>query len=296
MSQTRENKKGLLSVVCAALLLSACGGSSSSSTTVVRNETPPEDTSSGHDDFSGTDVQPYLVGEDATLEAGLFLAEITYKETDADGNRITDDALMTLSATGNFTLVFDPDTITVGTLTLEGDVIEASVTDYLFAEGEWQESERATISGFVAPPESPEDARLEPGGRIENVLLTRDPGLSDQDPGQELDFEKISGTYSMSQPGSPSITINGAGEITGTVSECILNGQVEIPESGLNIYELSYTASNCDTLGQVSSSQRNGKYLGVGLFYPDSTTGTGTSEIDFAASNGKITFFFAGTR
>jgi len=292
MSQTREIKMGLLSVVCAALLLSACGGSSSSSTTVVRNETPPpEDTSSGHDDFSGTDVQPYLVGDDATLEAGLFLAEITYKETDADGDPITDDALMELSATGNFTLVFDPDTITVGTLTLEGDDISASVTDYLFAEGEWQESERGTILGRVV---SPEEARLEPGGRIENVLLTRDPGLSDQDPGQELDLEEISGTYSMSQPGSPSITINGAGEITGTVSECILNGQVEIPEPSLNIYELSYTASNCDTLGQVSASQRNGKYLGVGLFDPDSTTGTG--DIDFAASNGKITFFFAGTR
>lgn len=276
------------SLLFIALSLAACGGGGGSSSTIdVIDGSSGEDTSSGSDDFVGKEVQDYFVGNDAKLKAGAFLATVTY----------TDDreplvGPMFLSATGNFTFPFGADFITSGTLTLEGSDSVGSdlagpVVEYELFDT-WGRT-TGTIVGFV-PSDSNESAFLDTGGLVEQIEITRDNPASDEN----LSFDKIAGIYETPAGSDPQITIDVAGGINGVDRGCILEGQITIPVAEINIYELSYVASGCSDLAEATGSQRDGEYLGIGTFTPAADS-AGDNSIKFAASNGKIAFFFAGT-
>lgn len=305
MFKLPENTLTRFSLLFATLSLAACGGGGSSSTSVVSQENTggetPEDTSSGSDDFAGTQVQDYFVGENATLKAGVFLGQVSYTN---DTPPV--DGFMLLSPTGNFTFVLDTESVTSldvniisGTLTLDGLDIEGSLVEYELFKGSWNRSTGSLkVPSSVTPGESP-SALLYTGGIVDKVEITRNDDASDQ----SLDFAEIAdGTGIYRSTGSDSqITIDTAGGITGFDRGCELKGQitiptdeVNIPDADINIFELSYEASGCDDLAEAPSSQRNGEYLGVGTFTP--TNSEGEERIEFAASNGKIAFYFAGAK
>ncbi len=270
------------SLFFAMLALAACGGSGSSTTTTVTPVGTPEDTSSGSDDFAGTEVQDYFVGDNAILKAGVFTAEVTYKD-----ERASIVGPMFLSATGNFTFPFGADFITSGTLTLDvsdsvGSDISGPVVEYELINT-WNRG-AGTIEGFV-PSDSNESAILGTGGLVKQIDITRDNTASDA----RLSFAQIAGIYETTAGSDPQITIDVDGGINGVDRGCILKGQITLPPADINIYELSYEASGCTDLDEATSSERNGTYLGLGTF--NSTD----ESIKFAASNGKIAFYFDGT-
>lgn len=280
------------SLLFIALSLAACGGGGGSSSTIdvvdgSSGGDTPGDTSSGSDDFEGKEVQDYFVGDTAILKAGVFLVEVTY----------TDDreplvGPMFLSATGNFTFPFGSDSVTSGTLTLEdsdsvgsdlvGPVVEYELFDTWFRS-------TGTIVGFVSSDQN-ETALLGTGGLVEQIEIVRDNAASDGN----LSFAEIAGTYETTAGSDPQIMIDVDGGINGVDRGCILKGQITIPVAEINIYELSYVASGCSDLAEATGSQRDGEYLGIGTFTPAADS-AGDGSIKFAASNGKIAFYFAGT-
>lgn len=281
------------SLLFATLSLAACGGGGSSGTTVVNTgssgDTAPEDTSSGNDDFVGKGVKDYFVGDDATLEAGVFLGQVNYTN---DNPPV--DGFMLLSPTGNFTFILDTDSVTSletntisGTLTLEDAEIEGSAVEYELFE-KWYRSS-GSIKGTV---NSIESALLFTGGIVENAEINRVGEASD--PGdQNLSFSLIAGIYETNGS-DPQIMIDVDGGINGVDRGCILEGQITIPVAEINIYELSYEASGCSDLAEAPGEKRDGDYLGVGTFTP--ANGEGEGGIEFSASNGKMAFYFAGER
>lgn len=296
MARALEFRNVFIPGVCAALLLSACGGSSSSTTTLRSGPSggdSPAGTPSGNDDFSGTGVQDYFTGPDATLKAGAFLGALSYR----DGNPPPVDGFMLLSATGNFAFVLDtPSTelnanIVVGTLALDGLNIEGKVVEYELLDA-WFRS----TGSLVEPSQviSNETALLYPGGRVVEVEMTRDTPASDQSLGLSEQIASGTGRYQANGSGAQ-VTIDTGGVITGVDRGCILQGQITIPVAQINIFELSYQAAGCsDLAGEATGSQRDGQYRGVGTFTA-AAAGEG-GDIEFAASNGKIALAFAGTR
>ncbi|MDK8464425.1 hypothetical protein [Marinobacter sp. SS13-12] len=285
------------SLVFVTLSLAACGGGGSSSTTVISQENTgggtPEDTSSGSDDFVGKEVQDHFVGADAILKAGVYSVVVTYTD-----EREPLVGPMLLSATGNFTFPFG-DRVTSGTLIYdglsdsEGSYIEGPVVEYELFD-EWVRTpesadKKATIVGVV-PPDQNVSALLDTGALVEEIKITRDNSASNQ----SLRFDQIAGTHEASAGSDPQIMIDVDGGINGVDRGCILEGQVTIPVAEVNIYELSYEASGCTDLPEATGEERDGDYLGIGTFTPAGSEGEGS--IEFAASNGKIAFYFAGTR
>lgn len=292
MFKPTANVLSRFSLFFAILFLAACGGSSNSTTTVTPvgpvGDTP-EDTSSGTDDFSGNEVKDYFVGEGATLKAGVFLGELTYKNEDTPSV----EGLMLLSATGNYTFILDTDSnflnadVVSGTLTLDGNAIEGSAFEYKLSD-KWERT-TGRIPGRVS---SKELASLEPGGLVENAEIVRDPEASDQ----SLSFSQIAGGTGLYSGSDSQITIDTEGRITGSDRGCMLEGQITIPVADINIFELSYEAKICDDLpSEGTSAERKGEYLGVGTFTPAVSEGE-KNIVEFAASNGKVAFYFAGTR
>ena len=284
MLKLPENTLTRFTLLFATLSLAACGGSSSSSTTIT-SLNPPEDTSSGNDDFQGTEVQDYLVGVNPILKAGVYTAVVSY----TDGR---DDLVgpMLLSATGNFTFPFGADFITSGTLNLEGSDeqgadIGGPVVEYELFDT-WSRT-TGTIVGIVEPDLN-ESAVLDTGAQVDGINITRNNDASDEN----LSFDQqIAGRYETTGSDAQ-IDIDVEGRIDGFDRGCILEGQITIPVPEINIYELSYEASGCTNLAEATAEERNGDYLGVGTFIP----AAGDEGIKFAASNGKIAFFFSGTK
>jgi len=195
MLKLPENTLTRFSLVIATLSLAACGGGGSSSTTVVSQENTgggtPEDTSSGSDDFSGTEVQGYFVGENATLKAGVFLGQVSYTN---DTPPV--DGFMLLSPTGNFTFVLDTESVTSldvnivsGTLTLDGLDIEGSLVEYELFKGSWNRSTGSLKVPSSVTPGASTSALLYTGGIVDKVEITRNDDASDQ----SLDFAEIAG-------------------------------------------------------------------------------------------------------
>jgi len=62
---------------------------------------------------------------------------------------------------------------------------------------------------------------------------------------------------------------------------------LSVPNPSINVFNISYTMSRCDT------KIRNGEYSGVGFFGP---TTNGRMQMIFAAHNGKVAMKFEGIK
>lgn len=231
--------------------LAACGGGSSSSTS-----TPPAETS-------------------AELSPGGYATEIAF----SDGSTV--DAATLLSPTGDYVVFVDFEDITIGTLQFGNNgSISGSGTDFYF-DGSWQ-TQSGTLSGEVLSASRARITATAPGYESTSTLV-RDDQYSDLG----VTLAELGGTYTMDVTGvsRTSVTISADGTITGSdETGCVFNGNVVIPDTQYNVYEVSYTAANCP------DSQRNGQYSGLGAYDPD------LAEIEFAGANDELAAFFIGNK
>jgi len=81
------------------------------------------------------------------------------------------------------------------------------------------------------------------------------------------------------------ITVSSDGFVTGSdETGCAFNGNIVIPETKYNVFEVSFDASNC------SNVEHNGRFFGLGAYDPD------LLELEFAGSSDKVTAVFVGTK
>lgn len=73
---------------------------------------------------------------------------------------------------------------------------------------------------------------------------------------------------------------------------CNFLGQVVIPDKTINVFELTYDASNCLAAPgeEATADDRNGEYTGLGTY--DSSG----NEVIFYSRNGTVAMFFKGVK
>lgn len=238
-------------IVLSSLLVACGGGGGGSSSTDTSAETSVE------------------------LSPGAFATEIAF----SDGSTV--DAATLLSPTGDFVVLVDFEDITVGSLQFGSNgAISGSGTDYYF-DGSWQ-TQSGTITGTASSSSRAKIKATAPGYES-NSTLVRDNDYSDLG----VTLSQLSGTYTMDVSGvfMTSVTIASDGTVTGSdETGCAFNGNIVIPDTQYNVFEVSYTAANC------ADSERNGDYSGLGAYDPD------LSEIQFAGASSEVGSFFIGTK
>jgi len=88
-------------------------------------------------------------------------------------------------------------------------------------------------------------------------------------------------------------TIHSDGSVTGNDQlNCVFLGQVAIPDKTINVFELTYEASNCLAAPgeEATADDRNGEYTGLGTY--DSSG----NEVIFYSRNGSVAMFFKGVK
>lgn len=243
------------SPILAAVLLAACGGG-------------------GGGDSSSSEAK---ATSSANLPPGAYYTVIDY---DSGGS---DEAVTFLSSTGKFVSAVDSPDITVGTLRFgSDDTISGTGTDVFYTTS-W-ETVSGSISGSIQSKGKATLNATAPGYES-TVTLEREDTYSDLG----VTLAQVSGTYSMMVSGSTTtITIAADGTLTGSDSSgCAYNGQLTIPNTDYNVYEVSFTASGC---GGSDGALRNGQYTGLGAYDPDA------GEVQFVGSDGEVAAAFVGTR
>ncbi len=234
--------------------LAACGGGGGSSSST---STPPAETS-------------------VELTPGGYATNIAF----SDGSTV--EAVTLLSPTGGFVVLVDFEDITLGTLQFGSNgSISGSGTDFYFEGGSWQ-TQSGTLSGEALSASRASIKATAPGYESTSTLV-RDDQYSDLG----VTLAELGGTYTMDVTGvfRTSVTISADGTITGSdETGCVFNGNVVIPDTQYNVYEVSYTAANCP------DSQRNGQYSGLGAYDP------GLAEVQFAGANDELAAFFIGQK
>lgn len=178
-----------------------------------------------------------------------------------------------------------------GNIKFSSGKISGSIEDYKATPSPWVRVE-GTLSGEVVSSERA-DLIASKNGNVNSIsVLMRRSRVSNSG----VTKERMSSTYNMSGPGDSnisSITIAPDGALTGTDQQgCVFNGSVDIPDEKINVFEVTYTASNCPglTAEGASASDRNGEYAGLGTY--DSSD----NKLTFYVRNDTVAWMFEGTR
>ncbi|NMT63651.1 hypothetical protein [Marinobacter orientalis] len=191
-----------------------------------------------------------------------------------------------LSPTGKYASAFDVDDITFGSISFDGSSISGSGTDYILFDS-W-ELTTGSLTGTVTSSESA-SLTASAEGFNSDITLQRENTFSDRG----VTLEAVSGTYTMDEAGfyTSSVTISSDGSVTGSdETGCVFNGTLTIPDTAINIFEVTYTASNCGDTTIATGSERDGSFAGVGAYDPS------LGEISFAGRNGVVAGLFIGLR
>ncbi|WP_288354046.1 hypothetical protein [uncultured Marinobacter sp.] len=264
---------GAAAVLWASLILAACGGGGSG----------------GSSSSGGSD------GDTTSLKAGLYETKVTYANGAPSQKPVT-----YFSPTSKFVIVFGGDAgLTFGTFRFSGSSISATSTDYRQLDPvqpdtdgffEKRGSQQGVISGTVKSRESAEFSTADAEGKIStNVEMQRQNLVS----GLGISLNRASGTYVMVDSGGESrvaLVVNTDGSLDAQYSKinCVLAGDLSIPDTSVNVFDVSFTLSSCAT------DNRDGEYSGVGFFVPESTDKG--RQLVFAAHNGEVAMKFQGTR
>lgn len=114
--------------------------------------------------------------------------------------------------------------------------------------------------------------------------------LQDAD-AQSLDLSGLAGTFSGTDDSGIGtvISLNSDGSLMGSgTAGCDYAGQVRIPDSGQEIFEVKFTASNCGPTDTLSAEARNGDYFGVGRINANNRS------ITLFSTNGAVGTRFTG--
>ncbi|ROT93634.1 hypothetical protein EB809_20200 [Marinobacter sp. R17] len=245
------------SPILAAVLLAACGG--------------------GGGDSSSEGPTSAKANSSADLPPGAYYTVINY---DSGGS---DEAVTFLSSSGKFVTAVDSPDITIGTLKFGSDnSITGTGTDVFYTTS-WETSS-GSVSGSIQAKGNATLTATAPGYES-TVTLEREDDYSDRG----VTLAEVSDTYSMTASGSTTtITIAADGSLTGSdTSGCVYNGQLTIPDTDYNVFEVSFKASNC---GGSDGELRNGQYSGLGAYDPEK------DEVQFLGSDGEVAAAFLGTR
>lgn len=251
-----KNMSSRLSPFMAILLLSACGGGGSS------------------DDGNN----PVTVA--TTVKPGAYLTTIKY----ASGG--VDEAATFLSSSGKFVSLISEVDGTFGTLTFRSDdTFSGTLTDVFF-DGTWQSLSGSVEGNVIGSEELTGTATA--SGLSSDITLTRVNAYSDLG----VTMQDLSGNYVMTDTVSTAVTVTSDGALTGQDDTgCTFNGNVSIPDTTYNIFEVVLSVANCgDIAGGASGALRDGDYQGIGAYDPD------LKELEFAGTDGDVVAVFIGVK
>lgn len=265
-------------MLCAGLILTACGGGGG----------------------SGSSASPVSSSGDATtLKAGLYDADVKYTNGAPTQEPTAYFSMPAESKKGTFAIVFRGGAgLSFGALEFDSGSISGTSTDYrqLDAEPnpegflESKGSEVGTISGTINSQESATFSTANAEGEV-NTQVTLD--WIKQVSVLGVNLESAAGNYTTDDS-KVTLTLGGDGSLYAEyytpTTGCILGGPgtLSIPVASINVFNISYTMSNC------TNESRNGEYSGVGFFVPPTTEQQ--MKLVFAAHNGKVAMQFEGAR
>ncbi|MEP1217427.1 MAG: hypothetical protein ABJM11_02355 [Marinobacter sp.] len=260
----------------AGLALSACGGGGSSSSG-----------SSG--------------GDDGTLKPGLYNAKIEYT-----GDLPTQEGLTSyLSPTGKFAIVYGELGVSIGELSFDGTDISGTSNDYRLTDPAdesknpkppeprgflefkgLQGIEEGSLAGTVNSQTSATFTASDATGKVyARVSLKRVESVGDLG----LSLERVSGVFTQVDPPNVALRVDDSGSMFAQYPKnigCGLNGTLSVPDSSINIFEITYTMESCE------NENHEGAYSGVGFLVP---AGNQSKTLIFTAHNGKVGMQFEGT-
>ncbi|MDX1561211.1 MAG: hypothetical protein R3193_20045 [Marinobacter sp.] len=272
-----------LPIILSGLLITACGGSENSepladgddpsalaeggtwSTPLVDGTNGSSDSLTGVNDGGGTGLRP-----------GVYLTAI------ASSNGGSDEAITWISSSGRFVTAINAVNSIFGTIEAganEGQVSGSAAS--LFYTDQWNRAE-GSLTGIVEDPQSLSYSIT--GNFNANAVLVRLVDLSNE----PISLSILSKSY-LSLDQTTSFTIGSQGGLSGSDSTgCVFDGEVNIQASNVNVFDVTFEATNCGANSTSSPSERNGRYNGVGSY--DSTN----SRISFMSANSTVILPFQG--
>ncbi|MGO3295394.1 MAG: hypothetical protein ACTILN_06955 [Marinobacter sp.] len=242
-------------IVCSALIFSGCGSSSGSGSKAA---------------VQASELQP-----------GAFFIGRQFSD------RPTVEGVSLISSTGKFVVIFSSHSLTFGNLQFsDSGNISGQLDQYIY-RSPWERTD-GSLSGEVKSSERADLTASGPGVTSNSVLF-RDQSSS----GPGVTMGALSGTYTVTDPDNTSwITVDPIGQVTGGDQGCVFNGEVAIPDSSINLFEINYEAENCSALPNEDAlaSDRNGEFSGLGRY------DRSRSEIYFYSRNGTVAKMFIGTK
>lgn len=220
-----------------------------------------------------------------SVNPGAFVTDISYPS----GN--TAEGIAFLSPTGRFVSIVTLKTYADGQIAFDGaGGVSGSGRDVLYVGDEWL-TVSGTLDGMVNNSES-----MTLTGRGQDfqtgIEFSRESSFSDLG----VRLAAMEGIYFMDVESIDSVTmaINRNGDLEGSdATGCAFLGTVTIPDTSLNVYEVNFTASNCqESVDGTEGALRNGSYTGVGSFNP----AAGMGVLEFGSSNGNVALVFFGDR
>ena len=270
-------------IILSSLLITACGGSDNSEPLADGGNpsalteggawsTPLVDGTNGSSD-SLTAVND---GGDTGLRPGVYLTAI------ASSNGGSDEAITWISSSGRFATAINAVNSIFGTIeagTNEGQVSGSAAN--LFYTDQWNRAE-GSLSGIVEDSQSLSYSIT--GNFNANAVLVRLVDLSNE----PISVSILSKSY-LSLDQTTSFTIGSQGGLSGSDSTgCVFDGEVKIQASNVNVFDVTFEATNCGATATSSPSERNGRYNGIGSY--DSTN----SRISFMSANSTVILPFQG--
>lgn len=224
--------------------------------------------------------------QSSELDPGLFyIGRILDGGSKSEGDSL-------ISPTGEFVVTFSNQSktkvsYTFGSLQFsDAGKISGPIEEYVSGPP-WTRT-TGTLSGNVTSSEMANLSATRPGVSS-NAVLLRDHDSSNAG----VTFRQLSGNYTVPDPNITAwITIGPEGEVTGGNQDCVLNGDVTIPDPTVDIFEISYEAANCSSVPDEGASEtdRNGNFSGLGAYKHSD------GEMYFFSHNGTVPWMFIGKK
>lgn len=252
-------KKAVLAAAMAAILVGCGGGDSDDPTLEPSTQPPVPDPEPVKRLFSNGDLS---VENSLGNEIPVGVYQYTSVNPEGGGETI---GLALVSDTGRVALAL-PSRLSFARIELgENDRFENRLED-----SENPDAQSLSITGRrdagVAEGQNPRISGTFLDNELQTVTRNYRLDLQDAD-GDTFSFADLEGTYSgINSEGVGTVyTIDNSGNLTGAgTSGCDYEGTVRIPDSGQEVFELNYAASNCGPTSEFNPGDRDGEFFGLG--------------------------------
>lgn len=274
----------LLSVILSCVVIAACGGNEnsqpladgSSPTPLAEGgswSTPLVDGTNGSSDSLGSAND----GSGTGLRPGVYLTDL------ASTNGGSDQAITWISGSGRFATAVNGVNSIIGSLEANSDASQfsGSAANLFYANQRWNRDE-GSLDGAVL--DSLSLSYTISGEFSANAVLSRLVDLSNE----SITLNILSGSY-LSSDQTTSFTIDSQGGVSGSDSTgCVFDGEVSIQSASINVFDVTFEATNCGGSSISSPSERNGRYIGVGSY------NSSDLRVSFMSANNTVLLPFQG--